>query len=1119
MNNQFKLLKKKLELETTARKKAESLLDEKLQELSDANNQLLYSNSQLREQVIDRTKKLEQAENNYKFLIESINDIIVRLDLDGNIKYINNVASKLLGIPQQELIGQNIVQFIPHEPKNAFLVHFKKEFLRKNCYNYYELPYKISKKETIWLGLNIHFSGSECKNCINRKHNTKNFGTYLHAEASCNFNEVIMVCHDITSQKLAQISLKRSEKRYREFTETLPEMICEVDKRGNLTYANQFAIEKFGYTKDEVLSNPFSIKKIFPVAFQIGYYETIKAVNKRGGTYTRETMAIKKSGEIFPVIMHVTAIYEQNKIIGIRGVMVDISTRKKNELEIAQNLKQQQLVSRISLNYNSLEGFEQKNNETLRMIGEFTQVSRVYIFEHSKDGKTTSNIYEWCNNGISPQISELKSIPLNDLVPSWNKILNEKGILYSENIKELPPDIYEILHPQEIKSIIVLPIVKEHVIKGFIGFDDCLKNRRWKHSEIELLRTIASLVSNAFERNSVQNKLMQSEQENRLILDSIPDSILQINSIGNILSFKTNQSFEIFSKLEEKQQNTIFSIFNEKLSNTFMKAINKCLQKNAYQFDFKHITAKRLEYYEARMIQLNKTEVLTIIRNVTELRENEQQLQIAKTKAEEASKSKSEFLANVSHEIKTPMNAILGFSEWLLDNTEDSLHREYLNTILISGKKLLAVITDILDLSKIESGKIDIDLQPMKCSKVLNDIKLVFQSQIEKKELSFSYKIDKSVPEVIYMDELRFYQVIFNLVSNAIKFTSKGYVRVTTFASPSNIENEISLIINVEDTGIGIDKEQQSQIFESFTQQSGQSNRNYEGTGLGLAIIKGLLQKLNGSVSVKSVPGKGSTFTIHLNNVKVSHSEDAILKQRLPISNASLKPATIMIIDDIDYNIDLLKKSINNPQLNFIEAIDGNDALLILQTQQPDIIFLDIKLPDIHGFEIARTIKKDKNLKAIPLIAYTASIIRTKGDKIDTLFDGYLQKPVNRKEVHDILFTFLDYEVTDTEIENVSIINEETSNEDSVSAEMVNILKVKFWEEWENIRNNLIIYEIEEFANKLHEISLYYNSKTLYNFCTELNMGLQSFDIEIIENKLNEFPDIVIRLENLLTES
>ncbi len=1114
MRNKLDLLQKKLEKEIAARQNAEQLLENKTNQLHDVNHQLQSANEKLKSLVADRTNKLKQAESDYEFLVESINDIIFRTTLDGKITFANNFASNLLDTNNKKLVGQNIIDYIPNEAKQVLLTHLKKEFIRRNCFTYYEIPIQI-KKEKVWFGLNIHFSSRDCKACINRKKNTKNIGKNLNARSVCTFSEVIIVCHDITSQKENQFKLMKSEQKYREFTETLPEMICEVDSNGILLYANQFAIEKFGYTKEEALEHKFPIKNIFPLEHRIEYYKAIKALKSKKETLTKETVAMKKNGESFPVLMHVSAIYDQDKLIGIRGVMLDITNRKKNELEIARNLKQQRLVSQISLNYNSLDNFQKKNKETIRLIGEHSQVSRVYIFENSADGLTTSNTYEWCNNAIEPQIDELQNLPFNELLPSWNKLLINEGMVYSENIKDLPKDIYDILEPQAIKSIIVLPIRTKNKISGFIGFDECIINRKWKHAEIELLKTIANLISNAFERNIIKDELVNRERENRLILESIPDSILNINNKGEILSSKTDKSFKIFSKIKSNQKNTIFSIFNEQLSENFFKAIKICLIENTYHFDFEFVSVKGLEYYEVRMIKLKGKEVLTIVRNVTELRENEKQLKIAKTTAEEASKSKSEFLANVSHEIRTPMNAILGFSEWLLDNTDNKQHKEYLNTIIVSGQKLLALINDILDFSKIESGKIDIEIHPMKYKKILNDIKLVFQHKIEEKGLSISFNIDKSVPDVIYMDELRFYQIIFNLVSNAIKFTSQGYIQISSFATPTSVENEIDLVVNVEDTGIGINKEQQEQIFESFRQTSGQSNRHYEGTGLGLAIIKGLLKNLNGNINLKSSPGKGSTFTIKLNNVQVDFSDEVIDDSTKMALNASLKPATIMIIDDIEYNIDLLKKSINNTQITYIEAFDGHEALNKLKTQHPDIIFLDIRMPGLNGYDVAEIIKNDDELKQIPVIAFTASVIRSHNDKIEQLFDGYLPKPINRNAVHQILYKHLEVEVDNEPIIENSPLSELNETEIG-NSNLINELKNKLYTKWLEIKNSLIIYEIEEFANELTNTAANYNSPMLNKFCSELNMGLQSFDIEIIQKKLKQFPDIVKKLEELI---
>lgn len=1117
MKSETELLKIKFEREKAARLEAEKLLEVKSLELYQSNSELKATNLKLESLISERTQKLSEAEKEYEFLVESINDMIFRLDLKGNIIFVNQVVTKILGLTKKGLIGKNILELLPGKHSKKIKTHFIRQFILKNCISSFEFPFKNRFNEQIWIGLNVHFSSERCKMCPQRQETFLNTIHSLKAKNICVFKEIIVVAHDITSQKQAQLNLEKSEKRYRELLEFLPEMICEVNSNGVLTYANQFAISKFGYKTEEVLNNKFEIINIFPKYLRQNIKEDIQNIYKTGLTFSHEYPALKKNGETFPVLIFISAIHEFGIVVGVRGVMIDITDRKRNEDEIARNLKQQELVSKISLGFNAFEEIEKKIGETLRIIGEHLNVSRVYIFEDSPDRETTSNTYEWCNVGISAQIEQLQNIPY-EIIPSWKERLERDNIIFSENISELEPDIYEVLEPQKIKSIIIYPLVKEHVRFGFIGFDECEKNRRWKQTEIELLKTISNIISNAFQRYRIQRELVNSERENRIIINSIPDVILQIDIDGNIKSFKSSQKFNLFSKLENFTCDSIHTAFNEKLAKTFSNAIKTCLLNGSHQFEFQNLAINSIEFYESRLVKLNESEVLTIIRNVTELRDNEKQLRIAKNKAEEASKAKSEFLANVSHEIRTPLNAILGFSQYLFDNITDKLHKEYISTILSSGKNLLNLINDILDLSKIESGKMDIELQPMNYHEIINDIKLVFTQKIEQKGLSFKISTDSSVPDYIYMDELRFYQIIFNLVSNAIKFTSKGFIHISAFAIKTSNINEINLSIVIEDTGIGIKEDQQEIIFESFKQQSGQSNRDFEGTGLGLAIVSGLLKNLNGTVSLKSKPGKGSVFTLTFNQVKVDNSEHKISEIHDERRNAVLDPCTIMIVDDIEYNIIVLKKLIDSENVTYIEARSGAEAFVKLSNAKPDIIFMDIRLPGISGFDVTDIIKKNKKLKEIPVIAFTASMVRHKNDNIDKLFDGYLQKPVFKKDIDNILHKFLSFSFN-TEIKPVNSAENENPELVQVNVKIlplvINELEEIHLKNWENIKDNLIIYEIEDFKNKLSEMAFQYSCRIITQYCNELNVGLQTFDIDLIEKKLHDFPGLIIKMKSL----
>ena len=1112
MNDDFDLIQKKLLRERAARKEAEMLLEVKSRELYDSNQKLKVLNSNLEGLVEERTRKLVDAEQEYHVLVESITDLICKIDLSKKIIFANQIATKLLGKEKTELIGTNVFEFIPKHLQKKVFIYFARQFIKRNCISSMEIPITVASGKEMWMFLNVQFSEERCSTCSFKQEFLVGKSSTVCASSVCKFNEVIIVAHDITDQKLGQLELEKSEKRYRELTESLPELICEVDKKGIVTYANQYAIDKFGYEKEEIVGNAFSIFRVFNKRYWNLIVKNISKILEDGTTFSNEYMAMKKNGDEFPVIVYSSPMYSKEQIVGIRGVMVDITDRKKSELEIAKNLRQQEILSAISVNYNSLDDFRNKTNETLRIIGEHTDVSRAYIFENSSDGTLTSNTYEWCNKGIEPQIEELQDIPYS-MIPSWKKILLKKGIVYSENIKKMPKDIRDILEPQGIHSIIVLPLFVSREFFGFIGFDECNEQRKWTKSELELLRTISNIISNAYMRNAIQSKLVESVKENKGIIDSIPDEIIRLNQKGKIIAYKSKQKKGIFSKLNEGD-NYIQEILDLELSKSFLSGAIDCLNNESSKFDFHKLIWDEIEYFEARMVKLSGEEVLVIVRNVTEIKENERQLNMAREKAEEASKAKSEFLANVSHEIRTPMNAIIGFSEWLYDNVENPQHKNYLHTILSSGRNLLALINDILDLSKIESGKLNIEMSPVRVEIILDEIKNVFKQKLEIKNLAFKINIDPLLLNYIYLDEVRFYQILYNLVGNSIKFTSKGYIYVSAFARKKLADNLIDLVINVEDTGIGIGEDQQEKIFNAFVQTSGQSNRYHEGTGLGLTIISGLLKKLNGEISLKSKIGKGSTFSVTLKDVRLAeYIEDK--NSEANHTQLGFEPFKVLIIDDLEFNILVLKKMIEFENVTFIEASTAEQGLELIQIDEPDIIFMDIRLPGMSGYAATEILKNNQKLKHIPVVAFTASIMQNEIDKIHTLFDGFLQKPVFRKDVVSMLKKFIPYNYNQSiAIENKEEISDLAEFCKEQLPDIISKLETAFLPEWETIKNDLIIYDIEAFSTRLTDFAMDMRCEGLKQYCRELNMGIQSFDIEVIEKKINDFGPLLEKMKD-----
>ncbi len=489
-----------------------------------------------------------------------------------------------------------------------------------------------------------------------------------------------------------------------------------------------------------------------------------------------------------------------------------------------------------------------------------------------------------------------------------------------------------------------------------------------------------------------------------------------------------------------------------------------------------------------------------------------------KRKEELANTAKSEFIANMSHEIRTPMNAILGFSEALYHKLESKQHQEMIKSVLSSGNLLLSLLNDILDLSKIEAGKLEIILQPVDLSNLLHEIILLFNESAQSKGIVLNIIIAPGFPEIIMLDEMRIKQVIFNLVGNAIKFTNQGTVNI--HASFFNVKEDVGRMqLKVEDTGIGIPANQQQLIFEAFRQQSGQSNRKYGGAGLGLAISKRLVEKMNGTISVKSSEGKGSEFVVLFSEVKISNlsgrKEDVYKK----IQKITFNQASILIVDDIVSNIETVENLLASSDVNISSAENGEIALEIMEHATPDLILLDIRMPGIDGYEVAKRIKENPAKKHIPIIAFTASVFDSNRIEQSTDFDGFLFKPVSRADLYGQLTRFLKHNFG-IKPQNALINNEtglEHLSDDIVNhiPEIVSILNTKFLPLWENIKDQFILFKIEAFCEELNQFAVGYQFKFLMDYTSKISEDLENFNLESLKKILKEFPNIIHKISSI----
>ncbi|MGF1740492.1 AAA family ATPase [Vibrio profundum] len=395
-----------------------------------------------------------------------------------------------------------------------------------------------------------------------------------------------------------------------------------------------------------------------------------------------------------------------------------------------------------------------------------------------------------------------------------------------------------------------------------------------------------------------------------------------------------------------------------------------------------------------------------------ELNQLNERLEFEKERAEHASLAKSTFLANMSHEIRTPMNAILGFSEVLIDKAENSDQKKYATSINRSGNNLLSLINDILDLSKIESGKMDLNPKKTSFKSLLDEVYMLFDKRMSDKGLDFEIQLPKDFPKYLLLDEQKFRQVIINIVGNAFKFTDTGSIHITVFfqALAQSDTPTISLTLKCKDTGVGIAKNQQDKIFNSFEQVRDLKVEKYVGTGLGLAITKSIVELMGGRISVQSEINSGSDFEVHLPSVDMVLDE-AELDQKFvaEYSDVDFGGKTVMVVDDIDYNRDVISAFLSDSNFNFLYASNGQAAIENAISQLPDIILMDMRMPIMDGYEASRALKDNSKTSSVPIVAITASASRSDEGHISTFCDGYLTKPVTKPQLLSEIMNHISY--------------------------------------------------------------------------------------------------------------
>ena len=640
--------------------------------------------------------------------------------------------------------------------------------------------------------------------------------------------------------------------------------------------------------------------------------------------------------------------------------------------------------------------------------------------------------------------------------------------------------------------------------------------------------------------------LRKRETHLRTLLETIPDLIWLKDPNGIYLS--CNRKFGRYFGAAESEiyGKTDYDFVDRKQADLFREDDQSILATNSLRVYEEEMTFADDGHKE--IVELIKTTmfesdggklvgVLGIARDITNRKKAEEELrhyrehledlvrdrtielEKEKERAEIADKAKSEFLANMSHELRTPLNAVIGFSELLSSIMSDEKQKNYVKSIKLAGSSLLTLINDILDLSKIEVGMLEIKPTVVNIRSVIGEIVQIFAAKTEKKGIEFLIEIKKNVPDNLLLDEFRIRQILLNLIGNAEKFTEKGYIKISVDNIPAE-KDHCGLILLIEDSGIGIDPQNIDKIFEAFKQHDGLDSKKYGGTGLGLAICKKMISAMGGEIAVTSNPGEGSVFEIIIKDILIAPGEitETTSDDNLNLDNTTFEDATILVVDDIETSRKIMKEMLPKIGFKVITAENGKVALDLISNNKPDLIFMDIRMPVLDGVSATIKIKANHETQNIPDIAMTASSsAENRESLLKKGFDQYLSKPFKVSELISILSGFFSYTSLKKKDMDLISLDQVDFNKVIEPAELLDLLYREILPTCQSLRDVMIMSRITAFGKRIEEIAEKHKISLLLRFGSDIITYADSFDTVAIVGILGRLADGIEQL-NIMWE-
>lgn len=604
----------------------------------------------------------------------------------------------------------------------------------------------------------------------------------------------------------------------------------------------------------------------------------------------------------------------------------------------------------------------------------------------------------------------------NDLMKEfWGKGKDVEG----KTLLEVLPEIKDQPFPEMIEKVYTtgIPLYANEIL-GKVTFNGKLKHKYFNvvfQPYYDANNSISGVTQIAYEVTEMvmaRKNIEESEQRFRQLVNSMPQKITHADAAGNVIFFNQQWINETGYNMQELLNGEwIKAVHPEDIKHTADSWLNAVNTGTTHEVECRILNKKlgfRWNLSRAVPVKDENGKIKVWIGSTTDIhdqKEAKSKAETAQVAAEDAMQAKQQFLSNMSHEIRTPMNAIIGFTNVLLKSKLEQSQEDYLTAIKDSGDALLVLINDILDLAKVDAGKMTFEQTPFNLADSLSSMLQLFDMKIKEKNLELVKQFDTAIPEIIMGDSIRLRQIILNLISNAVKFTSAGKITICVSLLKQDAE-EITIEFTITDTGIGIHKTKLEHIFDDFGQATYENSRLYGGTGLGLTIVKKLIEQQGGTIRVESELGKGSAFSFQLNfaktNQKIEHESE-------PVSNiqSEVKKINILVAEDMPLNQLLIKIILADFGFEVDIADNGKIAIEKLEQKKYDLVLMDLQMPEMNGFDATAYVRNIMKSN-IPIIALTADVTSVDLEKAQAMgMNDYVSKPVDEQLLYSKIIKVL----------------------------------------------------------------------------------------------------------------